>query len=166
MTKFGKTLVRSLMIVLGLIVVSGAILIYLTWDFLRADPLDRYESVASVSDHHGQRHAEIFRHYHADASTTVTGLWIWSGRGPASTPDHTPRGKLEFVWSGSPTHLHLAWRQESDRLSVEIAGPVDIRSENGDFNKCYFGYDKNDLLPANLVCYQSKDIDFRTTHDR
>jgi hypothetical protein len=142
MTSFGKTLLRSLMIVLALVIISTAL------DLLGADPLDTYELVAAMSDPPGQRHAEIFRHHYADASTTLMGIWIWSGRRRSSTPDNAPRGKLEFVWSGSPKALGLTWGKESNRLSIEVAGPVDVRSDNGDFNKCLFGYDKHDLLLA------------------
>ena len=161
----GKILLRSLIIVLVMIAASGALLMYLAWDLLGDDPLDRYELIRIVSDARGQQQALVYSHYYADAGTTVTAIWISQG-GQPSPATKRPRGKLVFIWSGTPQQVRPAWIPENDHLLIEITGPVDVRSDSGDFNKCYFGYDNNDLFPGNLVCYQSKQVDFRARQGR
>ena len=76
-----KTFSRGLSIILVLVFASAAVLISFTaWDLLTLDPFDKFELLGVVSDSRLQRHAAMFRYYHANSSATVTAVWILSGK--------------------------------------------------------------------------------------
>jgi len=76
-----KTFSRGLSIILVLVFASAAFLISFTaWDLLTLDPFDKFELLGVASDSRLQRHAAMFRYYHANSSATVTAVWILSGK--------------------------------------------------------------------------------------
>jgi hypothetical protein len=142
-----KILSRGLRGILALAFAFAAFLIgAIIWDLSTLDPFDKFELLGVVSDSRLQRHAAIYRYYHANSSATVTAVWILSGEPPSVGSKSPVRGGPVLIWTGRPQALELSWEGE-ERMLAEVKGPADIRKDTN-FTDCYF----EEHSPVNLLC--------------
>lgn len=104
----------------GVMIIVG--LATFAWMLLRAaltgiGDIDRHEVLDVIPHPSLSRHAVIFRHEHANSSSTAIGAWIIEGPAPDKGSREKPAGVPVAVWTeGFPL---IAWQGDKLRLVGE-----------------------------------------------
>jgi hypothetical protein len=131
---------------------------YWLWSLSRGDPADSFEVLRVVTD---DRHAVVYRYYHANSSARSIAVWITSGQAPSIGSKKSVGGTPAFVSQRPVDTLKLKWLRSDKRLVAEVDGDVSIRKDEH-FQDCYFQYDSK----TPLLCVDTRQAEVRASAGR